>query len=62
MQSDANNITCGIYRSSGTTQPWRFTTGVEATGTGSGSTQNFTGFGVVPVQTTPRLAAPSSRP
>jgi spore coat protein U-like protein len=54
MQSGANNITYGIYRSSGTTQPWGSTTGVNAvTGTGSGSTQNFTGFGVVAVQTTP---------
>jgi spore coat protein U-like protein len=54
MSFSTNQITYGIYRSSGTTQPWGSTIGTNtASGTGSGLTQNYTGFGRVPVQSQP---------
>jgi len=54
MSFSGNTITYGIYRSSGTTLPWGNTIGSNtAGGTGTGSTQNYTGYGIVPAQSLP---------
>ena len=50
----AGYVTYGIYRDAARTQPWGDTAGSNtASGTGTGIAQSFTGYGRVPVQTTP---------
>jgi len=47
-------ITYGIYRDAGRSQPWGGTSGSNTmAGTGTGTAQTYTGYGRVPVQTTP---------
>lgn len=50
----AQAITYGVYRDAGYAQPWGNTAGsTTVSGTGTGSAQNFTGYGRIPVQATP---------
>lgn len=54
MSKGSKLVTYGIYRDSGRSQPWGSTQGTNtASGTGSGTGQNFTAYGRVPVQTSP---------
>jgi spore coat protein U-like protein len=54
MSKGTERVTYGIYRNSARTQPWGSTQGTNtASGTGTGSSQNFTAYGRVPAQTTP---------
>lgn len=57
MSFGAAQVTYGIYRDAGRTQPWGNTVGTNtAAGTGTGSAQVLTGYGRVPPQTTPAPA------
>lgn len=50
----ADHVTYGIYRDAARTQPWGDVAGVNTlSGTGTGAGQSVTGYGRVPVQTTP---------
>jgi len=52
--STAQAITYGIYRNNSHTLPWGNTIGSDTvSATGTGLAQSFTGFGRIPVQTTP---------
>jgi len=54
MSKGAERVTYGIYRDSSRTQPWGSTQGTNTvSGTGTGTSQNFTAYGRVPPQTTP---------
>jgi spore coat protein U-like protein len=54
MSQGAQSITYGLYRDATRTLPWGNTSGVDtASGTGTGTTQNFTVYGRVPSQNTP---------
>jgi len=54
MSNGSELVTYGIYRDTGRSQPWGSTQGTNtASGTGSGTGQNFTAYGRVPVQTSP---------
>lgn len=57
LRSMANGplqVTYGIYQDAGRTIPWGDTIGTNTiSATGTGITQNYTGYGRVPVQTTP---------
>ncbi|MBI3674922.1 MAG: spore coat U domain-containing protein, partial [Rhizobiales bacterium] len=49
-----SKVTYGIYRDAAMSQPWGSTSGTDTlTATGTGAAQNYTGYGRVPVQTTP---------
>jgi spore coat protein U-like protein len=51
---NADTVAYGIYRNSGYSQQWGNTSGVDTVGgVGTGLSQNFTGYGRVPAQTTP---------
>ncbi len=50
----AETITYGVFRDAGFTQPWGNVAGSDTvSATGTGSAQNFTGHGLIPVQATP---------
>ncbi len=50
----AEQVTYGIYRNNAYSLPWGNTPGIDTvSGTGTGAAQSFTGFGRIPVQTTP---------
>lgn len=54
MSLGPTQITYGIYRDAGRSQPWGSTIGTNTVaGTGTGSAQVLTGYGRVPPQTTP---------
>jgi len=54
MSKGSERVTYGIYRDSNRTQAWGSTVGTNtASGTGTGTAQNFTAYGRVPAQTTP---------
>jgi spore coat protein U-like protein len=54
MSQASEQITYGLYKDSGRTQPWGDSVGTNtAAGTGSGLTQTFTVYGRVPAQNTP---------
>jgi len=54
MANGAATVTYGIYRDAARLLPWGSTIGVDTVaGTGNGSTQNHTGYGRVPAQSTP---------
>lgn len=57
MTSGANNLVYGLYQDSARSLPWGNSAGVNTvSGTGTGSSQNLTVYGRVPVQTTPNPA------
>ena len=54
MSKGAEQITYGLYRDAGRTQPWGSTINTDtAAGTGSGTSQSLTVYGRVPAQATP---------
>ncbi len=54
MVNGPSDITYGIYQNSAHTIPWGNTTGTNTiSGVGNGTTQNYTAYGRVAVQTTP---------
>jgi spore coat protein U-like protein len=53
MVKGAEQVTYGLYRDGGRTQPWGGTTGTNTVpGTGSGASQAISVYGLIPVQTT----------
>ena len=55
MSNPANteHVTYGIYRDSGHALPWGSSSGTTVSGTGTGSAQAITAYGLVPAQPTP---------
>ena len=54
MTAGSSSVTYGIYRDAARSLPWGSTIGTNtASGTGTGSSGAFTGYGRVPAQTTP---------
>lgn len=53
MTAGGNSITYGLYRDAARSQPWGATSGLTASGTGTGSDQSFTVYGRVPAPQSP---------
>ena len=48
-------LTYGLYKDASHAQPWGSTTGQTVAGTGTGSAQNVTVYGLIPIQTSPPI-------
>ena len=55
MMHGADQLTYGLYKDASHAQPWGSTTGQTVAGTGTGSAQNVTVYGLIPIQTSPPI-------
>lgn len=61
LTSGARQVTYGLYRDAGRTQPWYNSAGTTSSGTGNGSTQSLPVYGRAPAQVTPAPGSYSDR-